>query len=142
MSDTAHDLKNAFNELATALKPLEGLTEAMRGLDRSHRLQADLQLIEQYYPEAQRNGLYAILDEAHQAEAYANETLILRNKRNSDQRSFEQYSRANGPEQAKMAFMSDDEFNALCDAAKKKKSDLRAAHPVLFRVYAQIKTSW
>ncbi|KZN20569.1 MULTISPECIES: hypothetical protein [Pseudomonas] len=142
MSETPIDLKDAITELATALKPLEVLAESMRGLDRSHRLQADLQLIKQYYSESARNGLYAQLDDAHKAEAEVVETQTARTKRGNDQRSFEQYSEARGPEQARMAFMSDKEFYALSDAAKKKTSDLRDAHPVLFRVHAQTKKSW
>jgi len=141
MSDTPYELKEAITELATALKPLEALAESMRGLDRSHRLQADLQLIEHCYPESERKGLYAQLDDAFKAEAEVNETTLLRNKRATDQRSFEQYSLARGEDQAKMAFMSDDEYNALVNAAKKKTSDLRTAHPVLFRVHALSKSS-
>lgn len=141
MSETPNDLKEAITELATALKPLEVLAESMRGLDRSHRLQADLQLIEQYYSESARNGLYAQLDDAHKAEAEVIETQTARMKRGNDQRSFEQFSEARGPEQARMAFMSGNEFSALFDAAKKTTSELRAAHPVLFRVHAQTKSS-
>lgn len=142
MSDTPYDLKDAITELTTAMKPLAVLADSMRGLDRSYHLQVDLQLIEQYYSESERKGLYSQLDDAYKAEAEATETLTLRNNRGSDQRSFEQYSRAHGPDQAKKAFMTDDEFTVLCNAAKLKTSELRTAHPVLFRVHARAKSSW
>lgn len=142
MSETPIDLNAAITELATALKPLEALAESMRGLDRSHRLQADLQLIEHYYPEEYRYELYAQLEKAHKAEAKVIEANDLHNKRKSDQRTFEQYSDAKGPDQAKLAFMTDDEFRDMRNAAEKETNELRAAHPVLFRVHAQTKKSW
>ncbi|WP_282410026.1 hypothetical protein [Pseudomonas sp. PS02303] len=142
MSDTPNDFKQIISELATALKPLEVLAESMRGLDRSHRLQADLQMIGQYYSDAERKGLYAQLDDAHMAEAEVIETQLARNKRGNDQRTKEQYATARGQDQADKAFMSNEEFEALCAAAKKKTNDLQAAHPVLCRVHAQIKRSF
>lgn len=142
MSETPIDLKDAITELATALKPLEVLAESMRGLDRSHHLQADLQLIEHYYTESERKGIYAQIEDAFKAEAEVYETTLLRNKRGTDQRTREQYSLARGEDEAKKAFMTDDEFKAFEDAAKKKTIDLRVAHPVLFRVHSLTKSSW
>jgi len=142
MSDTPYDLKDALAELATAMKPLELIAESLRGLDRSQHLQAELNLIEHCYPESVRKGIYAQLDDAYAAQAVADETLILRNKRQSDQRSQEQYAAVHGPEKARKAFLSDDEFKDMCDKAKQVTNDLRNAHPVLYRVHARTKGSF
>ena len=139
MSAHPYDLKDAITELKTALKPLGLLAESMRGLDKSHRLQADLNLIEQCYSEQERKRVYTLLDAAFTADLDATDTVMLSAKRSSDQRTFEQYAQAHGEEQAQKAFTSREDAAVLFEAAQKSISELKTAHPVLYRVHSQVR---
>lgn len=142
MSNDPYDLKYAVAELTAALKPLESLAEAMRGLDKSHRLQADLRLIEHWYSEHDRSRVNALIDAAWHADLEATATVMISAKRGNDQRTFEQYAQAHGEDEARKAFTSPEAAAELSKAAKKELDVLKTAHPVLYRVHAQVRNWW
>lgn len=134
-----NDMQTAMNELKAALKPLESLAESMRGLDNSHRLQADLQLINECYTEKMRQDFYEKLDAAFEADSRSQTMMTLISNRNGDQRTFEQYAEAHGPKQASLAFTTRENAVSHTKLTQEAISLLRVAHPVLYRVYSQLK---
>lgn len=135
-----NDMQTAMTELKAALKPLESLAESMRGLDSSHRLQADLQLIKECYTEQERKDFYAKVDAAFEMEVRAHSILTLVDKRSGDQRTFEQYAEAHGPSMAMQAFTSREDAVMHTKTAQELVSALKVEHPALYRVYS--KTKW
>lgn len=138
MTDS-YDLKDVMAEFKTALLPLQSLAESMRELDKSHRLQADLQLIEHCDSEHDRKKTFAKLDAAFNAETEALATLTLSRARSSDQRTFEQYAQAHGEANAKRAFTTDADVRSMQVAAAKEIDILRNAYPVHYRVFKQLR---
>ena len=132
----SNDLKIAVSELTLALNPLASLAESMNVMSKAARMQADLQVIAECYTKPTRDAIYASFDKAKEAIAFADATTTLVVKRRSDQRTFEQYAAAHGDDEAKRAFTSDADLAALCAATKQQFSDLKNAHPILFRVYS------
>lgn len=136
-----YDLKDAVTELKAVLKPLETLAEAMRGLDRSHRLQADLQAAEHFYEDHERNNAYKAIQLATAAHDDARDTLLVSSRRGSDQRTFEQYAAAHGNAVAEKAFTTHEDAVARIDKAHSDLSDLRRQYPVLFRISEYVSKS-
>jgi hypothetical protein len=134
-----YDLKDAMTEISAALKPLQSLSDSLRGLDKAHRLQADLQLLELCDSGSERSHTFEKLDAAFNAESEALATMVLCRKRGSDQRTFEQYAQAHGEANAKRAFTTEKDLQELTAAAAKEIEVLRAAYPVHFRVFTQFR---
>lgn len=105
MTADATELKSAVAALTAALtaalNPLLSLVESMSGLNKSHRIQADLQLIEQCCSKAERETIFGAIDDALAADQIAEETLMANVKRRSDQRTYEQFAAAHGDDAAK-----------------------------------------
>lgn len=134
-----YDLKDAMTEISAALKPLQSLADSLRGLDKAHRLQADLQLLEVCDSAPKRQEAFAKLDAAFNADAEAQATMLLCRKRGSDQRTFEQYAQAHGEANAKRAFTTEEDLQDLLEVAENEIQVLRAAYPVHFRVFTQFR---
>lgn len=134
-----YDLKDAMTEISAALKPLQSLADSLRGLDKSHRLQADLQLLEMCDSATKRQEAFAKLDAAFNADAEAQATMLLCRKRGSDQRTFEQYAQAHGEAEAKRAFTTEEDLQKLLEVAVNEIQVLRTAYPVHFRVFTQFR---
>lgn len=105
-----YDMKDAVTEITAALKPLQSLADSLRGLDKAHRLQADLQLLELCDSGHERQETFAKLDAAFNADTEAQATMVLCRKRGSDQRTFEQYAQAHGEANAKRAFTTEEDL--------------------------------
>lgn len=134
-----YDMKDAVTEITAALKPLQSLADSLRGLDKAHRLQADLQLLELCDSGHERQETFAKLDAAFNADTEAQATMVLCRKRGSDQRTFEQYAQAHGEANAKRAFTTEEDLQKKLDAAVNEIEVLRAAYPVHFRVFTQFR---
>lgn len=135
MSDDFYDLKDVVTELKAALKPLESLSESMRGLDRSYRVQADIQAVEHYHSKEERADVYARLYKAYRENSDAAMTFLAASGRTGDQRTYDQYLAAHGEWKANMAFTPLEQASARCTEAQKELDLLREHYPALFRVY-------
>lgn len=136
---TPNDMLDAMSEFKEALKPLEMLAKAMHGLNSSHGLQTDLQLIKEFYSEQERKNLYVEFDVAKSFVSLARDTQKLSADRRSDQRTLEQYAAAHGMNEAQKAFTSDEEVTKLLVKADQQLFKLGQEHPVIYRVYSAVK---
>lgn len=134
----AYDLKDAVTELTAALKPLGLLSESLRGLDKSHKVQADMQVVEHYYTEGERRAIYAEIALAIATDEDATSTLLISSKRGSDQRTFDQYAAAHGKAEAERAFTTHDDAVAGVEAAQQRLNELKRKHPVLYRLQTYV----
>ena len=139
MSADPYQLKDAMVDVQAALKPIESLASALRGLDTSHRQQSDIELIRLWYSEVDRLKVVGQLDAAKSAVEFSDEVMRLVVSRSSDQRTYEQYAEAHGKVQADMAFTSNEDAKALIKARRTDLDNLRKSHPVISRVHAQVR---
>lgn len=129
-------MNESISNLEEVIKPL---VHSLRSLEKSHQLQVDLKLVELLYEYNNRAALIGQFDSAYLRKAFAVETQTLVVKRRGDQRSWTQYADAHGEHTAAQAFSTDDEVASMMREADESLASLKSAHPVLHRLYRELK---
>lgn len=129
-------MSDSISNLEEVLKPL---VQSFRSLEKSQQLQADLKLVELLYDSNTRLAVLGQFDSAYARKAFVIETQNLVVKRRGDQRTQHQYGEAHGEHKAQMAFTSDEDVASMMQAAEKSLASLKSDHPVLHRLYRELK---
>lgn len=139
MTPDPDDSNSKSADLLSALNQMEPLASAIQALAKSYQHQSDIEMVRLWYTDQERSEAIAQLDSARRALDFADGVMDLVVRRRSDQRSFEQYSKARGDEEAAKAFTSEDEAQAHVKACRSALERLKWSHPVVSRLHAQVR---